>query len=405
MLREALVRHVGRTAYAPTQGLPALRESIHAFYRDVYHTTFDADALYVFPGSKMGLFALGAVLAPTTYLIPTPSWVSYAPQARMMGHRVVELPTDDTLRVEPAVLDEALTAAATDGSTDGATAAATDGATDGATDAATTGAVLVLNSPGNPTGTVYDAARLQALCRVCRAHKTLLLFDSIYAHTRTFEGEPFAYASTFYPEGTVVTGGISKLFGAGGKRLGFVHVPRSLGLHRALVGFMSETVSAVDVSLQHACVELYSPAHRPAVLAYLDRTQRVHACFSACVAEDLRAMGLDVAEPTGAFYLFPSFERHREALERCGVRTSTDLARRLLDEHGVATLPATAFNACPTLSLRVCTQDFDGARALAAVEAGETVDRAFFVRYAPAAVAGLAALRAFLGDLTPTAGT
>ena len=128
-------------------------------------------------------------------VIPAPSWVSYAPQARILGRRVSWLPTRgaDGWRVKAQEL-EALCQADP-----------------------TRPRILVLNYPSNPTGTTYRAEELQALADVVRKYRVIVLSDEIRGKLH-HEGQHRSIVP-MYPEGTIFSGGLSKWCGAGGWRL------------------------------------------------------------------------------------------------------------------------------------------------------------------------------------------
>ncbi|MBL8743991.1 MAG: hypothetical protein JNK04_22945, partial [Myxococcales bacterium] len=106
--------------------------------------------------------------------------------------------------------------------------------------------------------------------------------------------------------------------------------------------------------------------------------------------------------PTAAFYVVPSFERHRAALGARGLTTSSALAAALLREAGIAALPGSAFGRDPAeLTLRLSLVDFDGTAALRAL--GDTVDESFLRRLCPRVTAGVDALAAWLRSARATA--
>ncbi|HET8791425.1 MAG TPA: aminotransferase class I/II-fold pyridoxal phosphate-dependent enzyme, partial [Modicisalibacter sp.] len=131
---EALARHAADKAYLPVQGLPALRAQVAAFHSDVDRTPWDAERVVVGPGSKLLLFALMKSLPEADILIPAPSWVSYAPQARMAGQRAVclEASFESRWQITPEQLDAHCRAEPERLK------------------------VLILNAPGNPTGLSPD---------------------------------------------------------------------------------------------------------------------------------------------------------------------------------------------------------------------------------------------------------
>ena len=349
---EALARHAADKAYLPVQGLPAAREAVAAFHRDVDGVDWRAENVLFAPGSKLLLFAaMKALPADTEVLIPDPAWVSYAPQARMCGLAVRRLHADFDSRwqVGPAALEAALR------------------------EAGEGPRLLILNQPGNPTGLSMARDEQAALAAVARRHGVLVLSDEIYGvlHHR---GEHRAFARD-YPEGTLTTTGLSKWCGAGGWRFGAMHVPPALGkvLMPRLLGIASETWSSVASPVQEAACVAYTrdAAHD----AYVARQRDVLADIGRWTAERLREAGVRVHAPDGGFYLYPDFEPFRGALADRGIADSAALTRDVLEKTDVALLPGAAFGAPPKrLTARLAYVDFDGAALLASE--GDAIEHA-----------------------------
>lgn len=338
---DTLAEHAADKDYLPVQGLPALRNQVAAFHGEVDATPWEASRVVVGPGSKLLLFALMKALPEADILIPAPSWVSYAPQARMAGQRAVRL--EATFETRWQVTAESLEAHCQ---------AEPERLK-----------VLVFNAPGNPTGLAPSVDEQQRLADVARRHSVLVLADEIYGLLQ-HRGEHRAFARD-YPEGTVTTGGLSKWCGAGGWRLGVMHVPTGLGneLFARLLGIASETWSSVTSPVQQAAVTAYT--RTPALDAYLQRQREVLSELGQWCAARLNAVNVRTHAPDGGFYLFPDFEAHRQVLATRGITTSAELTRRLLEEAGVALLPGSAFGCDPDqLTARLAYVDFDGAALL-----------------------------------------
>ncbi|GHB07579.1 pyridoxal phosphate-dependent aminotransferase [Modicisalibacter luteus] len=337
----ALADHASDKDYLPVQGLPALRSRVSAFYSDVDGTSWEASRVVVGPGSKLLLFALMKALPEADILIPAPSWVSYAPQARMAGQRAVHLDASFETRWQ-------------------ATAAQLEAYCHAEPDRLK---VLIYNAPGNPTGLAPTPDEQERLADVARRYGVLVLADEIYGllHHR---GGHRAFARN-YPEGTVTTGGLSKWCGAGGWRLGVMHVPAALGseLFSRVLGIASETWSSVASPIQQAAITAYT--RTDALDAYLQRQRVVLLEIGQWCATRLNEADIRTHAPDGGFYLFPDFEAHRQALAARGITTSAELTRRLLEEAGVALLPGSAFGCDPgQLTVRLAYVDFDGAALL-----------------------------------------
>ncbi|TNF31812.1 MAG: aminotransferase class I/II-fold pyridoxal phosphate-dependent enzyme [Deltaproteobacteria bacterium] len=340
---DALRLHAPQKDYLPVEGLPALREAVADFHRRRDHFAATADGVLVGPGSKELMFLL-QVAYYGDLVVPTPCWVSYGPQARIIGRNVVLLPTtfEHRWRLRPEQL-EAL--CARDPSRP---------------------RVVILNYPGNPDGGTYTRDELAALAEVARKHHVLVLSDEIYGPLHHV-GEHHSIAA-IYPEGTIVSGGLSKWCGAGGWRLGTFTFPRELGwLQEAMAAAASETYTSVSAPIQYAAVTAFRGGLQ--LERYLGHSRRILAGLAAAMTALLRAADVRLHEPEGGFYAMLDFSRHRDALARRGIEDSVQLCERLLDETGVALLPGASFERSPTeLTARLAYVDFDGAEALAASE-------------------------------------
>lgn len=340
--------------YLPPGGLRILRESIADFHHRRHGLTFAADDVVVGPGSKELMFLLQLCFAGDI-LIPTPSWVTYRPQAILAGRTLVGLPGGgrEDLMLSPDTL---------------ASVCARN---------PNRPRLLFINSPSNPTGLVYTEAELEALARVCRANGVIVLADDIYGDLGF--AEPHISLASFYPEGTIVSSGLSKWCGAGGWRLGTFAFPDKLRpLRRALEAVASETYSSTSAPIQHAALVAFRP--NVEIAAYVADARRIlHGALHWAVAT-LAAARIDVPVPQGGFYLFPSFARLREPLARLGVTTDVALAERLLEDLGIVSLPGSAFGCAPhQLYLRLALVDFDGANAIA--NSSDVIDEAFVMRH------------------------
>ena len=375
-LVEALAAHAGATEYLPVAGLPALREAVAEHQRRLTgHDPADFDVL-VGPGSKLLLFAIQMAI-PGDLLLPVPSWVSYAPQAALLGRRVLPVPTaldDGGYRLDPAALAEAVRAARRAGAAP---------------------SMLLLNFPNNPAGLTVDDETLAGVAETCRAENVALVSDEIYGRV-AYDGR-YRSAGPVFPEGTIVTSGLSKHLSLGGWRLGVALVPRArAGLFERLCHVASETWSCAAAPVQRAAVEAY--AGHADVEAHIRDCTAIHALVNRRLADGLRALGVDCPLPQGGFYAWPDFTRslgHRH-------RSSAELARALLEKARIAALPAVAFGeADERLALRLAACDYDGAAALERFRALPEAERSapgLAAELAPGIEAALGAFERFLGE-------
>ena len=231
---EALRAHADDTCYPPSQGMPELRAQAADYLRRRFGHEADADGILVGPGSKELIFDALMILKGDL-ILPSPSWVSYAPQGRMLGKRIIWAQTHPAAgyRLTPDIM---------------AAACARSSAPQ---------KIMILNSPCNPTGAVYTRQELSGFAELARKHNVIIISDEIYAEI-TFVGE-YESMSRFCPERTIVTTGLSKGFCTGGYRLGIMLVPQAMGdVMRSLVSVASETFSCVCAPVQHAAVVAFS---------------------------------------------------------------------------------------------------------------------------------------------------
>lgn len=343
VVQEALRQNVHQKDYLPVQGLQTLREAVsrHHSKNDGIH--FNPDSVLIGPGSKELMFLL-QLSYYGDLVIPTPCWVSYSPQAQIIGRPVVTLSTtfENKWRLHPESLNQLCQ------------------------QDPGRPRIVILNYPGNPEGGTYDKEMLKEIASIARKYDLIILSDEIYGKL-TFSGEHVSIAR-YYPEGTIVSSGLSKWCGAGGWRLGTFAFPESLKwLQNAMASVASETYTSTSAPIQYAAVRAFEGGM--AIEHYLAHSRRILARLGEWATAKLRETGARVISPEGAFYLFPDFTPLAEKCAKNNIHTSTELCRRLLDEAGVATLPGKDFGRPEQeLTIRLAYVDFDGAKALAASE-------------------------------------
>ncbi|MEE9128250.1 MAG: aminotransferase class I/II-fold pyridoxal phosphate-dependent enzyme [Planctomycetota bacterium] len=340
---EALQANAHQKDYMPVKGLHELREAVAEHHRRKQQVDRSAEDVLVGPGSKELMFLLQLVYYGDL-VIPTPTWVSYAPQAHIIGRQIRWVPTrqENDWRMMPDEL-ESLCAKDPDRPR-----------------------IVILNYPANPTGATYRSNELRTLARVARKYRVVLLSDEIYGELH-HRGRHVSIAR-YYPEGTIISTGLSKWCGAGGWRLGTFLFPQGLRwLLDAMAVVASETFTSTSAPIQYAAVRAFEGGLR--LQLYLQRCRRVLRTLGRHLTKRLREAGLLVPDPKGAFYLFPDLSPFREQMIERGLHTSEELCDRLLEDTGVAILPGSAFGR-PTeeLTARIAFVDFDGSAALAGLQ-------------------------------------
>jgi aspartate aminotransferase len=363
--------------YLPVKGLKTLREAISRYINRREHMRSTWEDVLIGPGSKELLFMLQLAYYGDL-LIPRPSWVSYAPQARIIGRSVHWLPThgENNWQLTAEELDIVCR------------------------DDPSRPRILILNYPSNPTGCTYTEDQLLAIAHVARKYKIILLSDEIYGEVH-FEGKHKSIAR-YYPEGTIISTGLSKWAGAGGWRLGTFIFPTELRpLQDAMAIIASETYTATSAPIQYAAIAAFDGG--PDLDEYLKQSRRVLKVIGEYLHRRLAAIGAVVQKPEGAFYLFPDFSDFRDALANRDIKTSQALCQSLLEKTGVAILPASDFGFAPDhMGARLAFVDFDGAAALDLAGnqyAEKALDDTFVAQACPRLVTAMDKIAAWLEEL------
>jgi aspartate/methionine/tyrosine aminotransferase len=190
----------------------------------------------------------------------------------------------------------------------------------------------------------------------------LVISDEIYGlvHHRR---EHISIAGV-YPEGTIVTTGLSKHLSLGGFRVGIALVPQALNdIHAAMVRIASETWSTVAAPIQYAVLCAFE--NDPEIESYIQTCTKVHSLVCSYLRQVLLEIGIDYPPLDGGFYLYPDFEIFRKGLEARSVATNEELVRHLIDEIQLVTLPGVAFgDDARTLRIRFAPCDYEGLEAL-----------------------------------------
>lgn len=337
-ISQSLADAAHRKEYMSVQGHQPLRQAIANFHHKTEGKNWHADNIIIGAGSKILLFCLMAAFERAEILLPAPSWVSYDPQGKLAGHKVNWLTTsyDGKWQLTPEQLDTYC---------------------DNREDP-TLPLILILNYPSNPTGQTYNAEQLSALADVMKKHKIIVIADEIYS-LLSYE-KHYGSIADFYPEGCIVSSGLSKWCGAGGWRLGFMHIPPQLkGLLPTVIGVASETYSCAPSPIQIAATEAYSN-YELADTFLTKQIQLLNAVSAHCTAA-LSAIGVKVHAAEGGFYLFPDFSAFKNKLQAKGIITSEQLTTTLMDAIGVALLPGSAFGMnSNSLTTRLAFVDFNG---------------------------------------------
>jgi aspartate aminotransferase len=344
-IRDAAKRALdeGHTHYSPVAGIPELRAAIARKLRDENGLDYGATNIVMANGAKQALAnAILSLVGPgDEVVIPAPYWLSYEGTVRLaQGTPVILSSTvQENYKVPVARIANAITPKTK---------------------------LLIINSPSNPTGAVWNRDELEAIAKLVRAHPSMMvLSDEIYEYI-LFDGEMVSIGSLpGMLERTVTLNGFSKGFAMTGWRLGYTAGPEPVAKAMAR---MQSVISAGGntFSQRAAVVALESPRDEVIKMREAYRARR------DLVLSGLRNIkGITIADIPGTFYAFPDVSAllGRKAGNHV-INTTDELCDWLLEAHGVSTVPGSAFGAPNSIRLSFATSVDNIHKALARIGTG-----------------------------------
>ena len=349
----ALRENAKKKDYLPMQGLDKLREAISDYLRKKTGLYYSSNNILITPGSKEAMMLMHLAFNGEI-ILPAPSWVSYFPQAKIAGNKVHWIQTcrENNWFPTASELEKKIKKIRKKN------------------------IILILNSPNNPSGTTCD--NLKELASVAKRYKIIILSDEIY--TDLSFNHKYETISKFYPEGTCISGGLSKWCGAGGWRLGFFAVPKNLlSLFSSLKSLASESFSSVNSPTQFAAVEAYTGDYG----VFIEKTTKILKSVGSYAYNHLKSNKVLINPPQGGFYLMPEFINKK-------YKDSSSLCNAILKDTGVALLPGSAFCFKKNQMLaRLSYTDFDGEKFLHSVQLNDDFNDAMVEKLAPNVVEGI----------------
>jgi len=312
----------GFTKYTPVAGIPGLKKAIVAKFKHENGFDYAVNEVIVGVGGKQCIFNLAlAVLNPgDEVIVPAPFWVSYADIAIVAEAVpvIIECGIEQGFKLTPAQLAAAITPNTK---------------------------LFFINSPSNPTGTVYTLEELKALAEVLKKHPHVLVAtDDMYEHVN-LTGTPFVNILNAAPElkdRTIVLNGVSKAYSMTGWRIGYAAGPANI--IKAMEILQSQSTSnptSISQVAAQAALEGDQGCIEPMLKAFRERHEFVVNRFN-------QIPGLKCIKAGGAFYAFPDAREAIVKLHAAGkIKQATDLALSdyLLENVGVAVVPGSAFGA------------------------------------------------------------
>ena len=303
-VQASLINNADKGEYAPVAGIPELREAISKYNKYYFRMDVDPQRIYVGPGTKELIFNLLEVLHGTV-ILPTPAWLGYLPQIRLLKKNFHMLPARSNGKISPHDLRK-LALRLHDKQK-----------------------ILILNNPHNPTGVVYDRLELEEIAEVCREQGIAVISDEIYAQT-TYDFSKFTSMGKIYPEGTFVTNGLSKSHAAGGYRLGYVIFPQhALDVRKQFKKILATEYTAVSTPIQHAAVAGFEISRE--LDEYFEITRNIHHLVGDYTYHALCSIdGIKATKPEATFYLLADFNHYASELQKLKITTSQKLSESLI---------------------------------------------------------------------------
>ncbi len=321
----------GKTKYEDTPGTAEARDAVARYMntRHGFHVT--GQNVIISVGGKHSLYvAFMAIMNPgDELLLPAPYWVSYPEQAKLAGGTVKEIPgsVDRDFKITPEQLEKAI---------------------------GPKSKVLVINSPSNPTGTMYSPAELKALAEVVARHPNLIVFaDDIYERL-VYGPDKFVSFATLHPaiaERTITFNCLSKTYAMTGWRVGFTIAPADL--IKAMGSLQSQMTSNIT--------SFVMPAVAAALDGSQDEVEKMRQAFAKRgehIHRRLTALpGVKCPKPTGAFYVFPdisaaAFGKTDPAGKK--INCALAFAESLLEHAKVAVIPGEDFGRAESRAFELC---------------------------------------------------
>ena len=323
----------GFTKYTPSSGIPELRQAIADKFKRENGLIYKPSQIIVSCGGKHSCYnvILATCEAGDEVIIPAPYWLSYPEMVKLAGAKPVILPTSDKteFKVTPAQLRAAITPHTR---------------------------LFILNSPSNPTGSVYTPEEVKALGDICVEKNVLIMSDEIYEHL-LYDGAKHRSVASFSPahqEHTIIVHGLAKAYSMTGWRLGFLAAPEPIA--KAIDAVQSHSTSNPTSFAQKGGVAaLTGPQdHLPVWLAEYDKRRRyAHTKLNSIP-------GITCVNAKGAFYLFPN-------ISKTGLK-SADFCAKLLEAEKVAAVPGIAFGADDYIRLSYATSMANIEKGLARID-------------------------------------
>ena len=327
----------GYTKYVAAAGLPALKKAVCKKFARENGLEYDPSQIVISNGGKHAILnAVAAVVEEgDEVIIPSPYWLTYPEVVRFFGGVPVYVPTtrENGFKMTAEQLEAAITPKT---------------------------AMLIFNSPCNPTGAVYSEGEIKAIAAVCEKHELCVLSDEMYEKL-IYDGlkhYSIAQVSPKMKELTILVNGVSKSYAMTGWRLGYLAA--SAPVAKAIGSFQSHATSNVNTITQYAALAALEGDQQPLedmVKAFAGRRLKMLE-----ILDGYKSLGLDYVKPEGAFYVMLVVDKFYG--KSCGAKKiegSMDFSMELLAEQKVAATPGICFgdDSCIRLSYALSLEEME----------------------------------------------
>ncbi len=328
----------GHTKYTASGGLLSLKHAISQKFKEDQNLDYSPAEIVVGTGAKQSLYTLFQVLLNDgdEVIIPTPYWVSYPEQVKLAGGVpvYVEGKEENAFKITPSQLEQAV---------------------NNKTKA------IIINSPSNPTGSLYSEDELKQLGEVCLKHNILIVSDEIYEKL-IYDGASHTSIAQLSPElkgQTIIINGVSKSHSMTGWRIGYA--AGNSAIIKAMTNLDSHSTSNPTTISQYAAIAAYEGTQEPVEEMRKAFESRLDTVYEKLI----RIPGFTCVKPKGAFYLFPNV---KEAIKLTGFETVDEWVSALLEEEKVALVPGSGFGSPDNVRLSYATSQEKFEEALERIE-------------------------------------
>lgn len=315
----------GKTKYTPSSGIPELKQAISKKLKQDNNLLYNPEEIIVTTGAKYALYTLFQVLLnkEDEVIVPAPYWVSYPEQIKLAGGEPVVVETSEAsqFKLTPKQLETAITDKTK---------------------------ALIINSPSNPTGMMYNEKELLALGEICLKNDIIIVSDEIYEKLIYTDEKHISMAqlSPALKKKTVVINGVSKSHAMTGWRIGYAAGPQEIV--KAMTNFVSHATSNPTSISQYATLAAYETETDPTIEMREVFSDRLDTLYNMII----NVPGITCDKPSGAFYLFPNV---KEAVKMNGFTSTDEWVKALLEEEKVALVPGSGFGSPDNVRLSYAT--------------------------------------------------